>query len=248
MTEYVSVADLLAAAFPLPELRIPPEMVPAGTRCAISGRPLTTGIRVSDVTTGSTTEFLDQFRGGLYGYVSEAAAQCFRSADPRKGNILARSLAVFDGEPGMLPLIARERAMAEGRPCWSDLVRSVWPRWRGRRCVLIISTDTKKRLWPRARVGALGGQTPVYYYDGPTAGNSTLYVDWPRLSACLELVEEIYTAGWPKAAIRTSLYCAGSMAQGDLGRVKLWERELAEWRGRSEFIVTVLIAQRRGEE
>ncbi len=247
MTEHVSVADLLAAAYPLPDLTLTSVDVPPRTRCAISGQPLTRGVPVAGITTSATTEFLDQFRGGLHGYVSEAAARCYKSADPRKGNILARSLAAFAGEPGALPLIARERAVAEGRPCWSDLVRQVWPARRGQTCVLIISTDTKKRLWPRARVGALGSQTPVYYYDAPTAGNDTLYLDWPRLLACLDLVEEVYTAGYPKAAIRESLYRAGRMAQDDLVRVRPWERALAEWRGLPEFTVATLIAQKREE-
>jgi hypothetical protein len=244
----IGVADLLAAGYPLPELEIAVTDVPPGTRCVISGQPITRGVPVSAITTDSTTEFLDHFRNGLNGYISEAAARCYKSANPRKGNILARSLAAIEGEPGLLPLIARDRARAEGRPCWSELVRDLWPRCRGKRAVLVLSTDTKKRLWPRARVGTIGSRTALYYYDAETAGNGTLWLDWPRLLICLDLVEEVYTAGYPKAAIRESLYTAGRITQSlGIGSVRQWERTIAPWRGSPEFVVATLIAQRREE-
>jgi hypothetical protein len=154
----VTVADLFAAAVPLPDLD-PPAPVPAGTRCALTGAPITEGYRATDLVTIATAEFLDAFRGGTGGWVGVAGARCFRSANPRGGNPLARSWIVFEDRTAWDPLIARlefrdpkTREKSAHRPAWTDLVRQVWPARAGQRMAMILTTDTKKRLWPRARV------------------------------------------------------------------------------------------------
>lgn len=124
---YLTPADLLAEGLALPALATPPQPVPERTCCAITGQPITQGYPVADMVTGATAEFLDCFRGGLAGWVSEAAGRCFKSANPRLGNPCARSHLIFAGGPAYMPLIARESAARQGRRCWSDLVREVWP-------------------------------------------------------------------------------------------------------------------------
>jgi hypothetical protein len=198
--------------------------------------------------TGATAEFLDCFRGGIGGWVSDAAARCFKASDPRKGNLGARTVLIFEDGDYYNPLIAREQAVIQGRPCWSELVRQVWPARAGQRVLIILTTDMKKRLWIRARVGMLGNRTPVLYYDAATAGNEVLLIDWPRLIECLDTVESVYSAGFSKAAIRESLYTAGKIAQtAGLTATQRMESQLMLWRGTPEFQVATLIAQKKGE-
>lgn len=253
MLLYYTPADLLAEGMALPAVSEPAFDLPPGTECSITGQPISRGYRVSDMVTPATAEFLDCFRGGVHGYVSDAAARCFRSSNPRAGNPCARPLLVFAGGPAYMPTIARDspatlpRCLVEAgvsveRPCWSDLVRRVWPEHQGRMCLIIISTDTKKRLWIGARVAALGPRTRVLVYDSATAVNEVLFVDWPRLLACLDAVETVYTAGYPKAAIRTSLY--GALRSADLAETRRLENLLRPWRSRPEFTVACLIAQK----
>lgn len=238
-------ADLLVAAIALPPLADPPQPLPPGTRCTITGQPLTEGYPVSAVTTDATAEFLDMFRDGQSGWLSVNAARCFRSANPRAGNPLARSLAVFQAPDGTVhgwqPLIAREAAAAQERPCWRDLVRTVWPARQGQTCFLLLTTDTKKRLWPYARIGTLGARTPWYAYDAATAQQGTRWIDWPVLVQCLDAVEYVYTCGYSKDAIRTGLAPVKGRTALEASAL---ERRLAGWRSRPEFPLAVLIAQR----
>lgn len=242
---FLTPADLLARGLDLPPLPQPPLELPAGTTCAITGQPIRHGYRVADLTTDATTEFLDAFRGGVDGYVSESAARCFRSANPRAGNPCARSHLAFADGTYYAPLIARESALAQGRPCWSELVRAVWPARAGEQCLVLLTTDTKKRLWPYARVGALGPRTPVYLYDAASGEAGVTWVDWAALLACLDLVEEVYSQGFPKSALRRGLPSApAACLRAGLGAARRWERALAPWRERAELRLAVLIAQR----
>ncbi len=242
---YLTPADLLSAGLNLPALDIPPVTVPAGMHCSITGQPIAAGYRVADMVTEATAEYLDCFRGGTEGWVSEAAARCFKAANPRKGNLVARSVLVFDGEPAHLPLIDHIEAHKQDRPCWSELVRQVWPSYAGRHCLIILTTDTKKRLWIRARVGALGPMTPALYYDGKTAGNQVLMLDWPKMIDCLDLIEVIYALGFPKAAISENLLLVYTIAvRIGITKTLAWEEELVSWRERPEFQFALLIAQK----
>jgi hypothetical protein len=206
------------------------------------------GYPVRDVTGDATAEFLDCFRGGIHGWVSAAAGACFKNADPRKGNPTARSFLIFHGGPCYVPLINREAAREQGRPCWSDLVRAVWPTHQGQVCLAIITTDTKKRLWIRARVGALGCRTPILVYDSESALNKILFVGWPNLIECLALVEEAYTAGFNKKSIAGSLFSSaiGIKAVGYAMTAQL-ETCIHPWRSRPEFPITVLVSQKKEE-
>ncbi len=245
---YLTPADLIAKGLRLPALRQEPQAAPVGARCAITGKPLERGYLVADMVTDATAEFLDCFRGGVDGWVSEEAARCFKKSDPRDGNPCARSFLIFEDGAAYLPLIARKAAREQGRPAWCELVHQVWPQRAGQRCLVILTTDTKKRLWIRARVGQLGARTPVLAYDAETGLNEVLFVDWVALLACLDAVSAAYDAGFPKAAIRDSLYLTGKLCQEvGLYKTRLFEQELAKWRRRPEMAMASLIAQHKEE-
>lgn len=209
-------------------------------------KPVGGGYRMNDLLTSATSEVLDTFRGQLHAVVSDDFARVFCSANPRTGNPCAGNQLIFEDGTAWRPFINRESATDE-RPCWSDLVRSIWPVRRGEQCLILVVDDFKKRLWPYARAGVLGSQTPVFLHDYTWHGVETVEtVDWPRLLACLDLVEDIYTLGWPKTAIRDSLISHLPLVQ-ELGATRVMELEhgLAAWRGRAEFRVALMIAQRR---
>lgn len=236
---------LLASGLRLPPLPEPPIPVPPGTVCATSGEPLAHGYPVERVVTDATGEFLDTFHGDVHGWVSDSAARCYTSADPRRGNPCARSVLAFADGTLHSPLIAREAARAQNRACWSQLVRDVWPDRAGQVMLAIITTDTKKRLWMHARTGVLGERTPIFCYDPETALHGIRYISWPRLITCLDCVEEIYSAGFPKQALRVSLYTAGKIAQTvGLSTTRRMEAALSAWRSSQEFAIALLMAQR----
>ncbi len=242
-------ADLLAKGLGLGPLAMAPQPVPPGTCCAITGQPIDEGYRVADLVGESTAEFLDCFRCGIHGWVSVAAGRCFKNADPRKGNPLARPVMVFEDGTYYNPLISVTSAVAQGRPCWSRLVRDVWPERRGQPVVIILTTDMKKRLWINARVGALGRSTPVLLYDNGYCLNAVRYLSWPKLIKCLDFIEYVHTLGFPKPAIQHSLYMATKKVDEiGFGEARSLNNTLVSWRKCPEFLPALLIAQKREEE
>lgn len=247
--EHLTPPDLLVRGLGLGPLPNPPVEVPGGACCAVTGKLITRGYPVADMTTEATAEFLDFFRGGMNGYVAEETARCIKiNAAPSAGNPTARATMVFADGTYYNPLISTESAAKQERPCWSQLVREIWPARAGQPVLIILTTDMKKRLWPRARVGALGNSTPVLYYDSKSNGNEVFRIDWPEMLRVLDLVEEVYSKGFSKAAIVEGLPRAwkATLALG-LGETIRWDRQLAFWRGSQAFQMAVLIAQKHEE-
>lgn len=251
LTAFRTPADLLAAGLQLPPLAIPPCPLPAPTYCAITGQPIQVGYPIAAMVSDATAEFLDCFRGGVDGYVSETAARCFKNADPKGGSPTAKPHFAFDDGTYWSPLVSRDGAarvkLEKGidRPVWSDLVRQVWPGRRGQTCLIVLTTDTKKRLWIRARVGALGDATPILFVDGDANHFAVQLVAWPELLACLDVVEDVYGFGFPKTALATSLLTVTSMITLlGLASVRDLDRRLEPWRSHPVFPIALFIAQR----
>jgi hypothetical protein len=151
----------------------------------------------------------------------------------------------FGDGTGYLPMIARESAESQGRPCWSDLVREIWPHRAGKHCVIILSTDTKKRLWPRARATVLGHNTTVYVHDTKLNISANITVNWPEMLHDLDIVEQIYSAGFSKEVIAHTLYSQYNLCrQIGMSRAQAWERELEQIRSREWFPFVLIIAQK----
>lgn len=249
MSELLTTADLLVAGLQLPPLDESPHPTPPGTCCALTGQPISVGYPRSAMTTDATNEFLDHFRGDVHGWVSDNAARCYKNSDPKRGNVTARTCLVFEDGTYYWPMISAESAAKQGRPCWSALVRQVWPVRKGQRMMAILTTDMKRRLWPRARVGILGERTPIYYHDADTCFSGVMMVDWDALLLVLGWVEQAYQAGFVKRSIRRSLWRQMTTAEEvGLRQTQDMERFLSCWRGKPAFMVAVLIAQKELEE
>ena len=240
----LTVPDLLVRGLDLPPLDIPPVPVPPGTRCAMTGVDISSGYPILSLVSDATAEFLDTFRGHPGGYLCESAARAFKAQ-----RLTSRNAFIFADGTSFQPFISRNSANKDpGRPCWSDLVRDVWPSRYGQECYIMLTTDMKKRLWPRARVGVLGHATALYLYDSGLSAAGTRFLDWPALLGCLDLIEDIYTAGFVKENIRFSLWSYYKMVQEvGIGQTREWEAELEGWRQRPEFDAALMIAQKREE-
>jgi len=244
----MTAADYLTEGLHLPPLDISIHDIDLQT-CRQSGALITQGYPISEVTTDATNEFLDTFHGSGDGYVSDAVARCFKGSNPRAGMAINGSHLVI-GQPGSLtayrPLINAESADAQGRPCWSRLVREIYPSRSGEPVVCLLITDTKIRRWPGAVIGYLGDHTPVMMHDSESAISGLLYVDWSRLLVCLDLVESIYTAGFAKQAIRQGLMLGkwSTVEAVGIEQTIRFETRLQAYRCAPEFPLALLIAQK----
>ncbi len=238
----LTATDVLALALRAPELGIPLRQPPSGACCAVTGVALDAGYRVADAVPAAAGEFLDMLHGQTDGWLSESAARLFHGT--ATWNLGSR--LVFEDGTMYWPLIARPKSGE--RPCWSALAREIWPARRGQRCVAILTTDVKKRLWPMARLGQLDTCTPVTIYDPEQNIRATVQVDWPVMLDMLGVIEAVYTAGFSKRSIRDGLYDDFRRIQ-ELGyrRVREFETTLAPMRGQVEFTMAVLIAQKEEE-
>lgn len=233
--------DILACALDMPPLDKPPEPIPAGTvaHCAITGRPLDAGYPVWAVVPNSAGEFLDLLPGGTQGYLSDAAARCF------KNTWCLGSRLLFEDGTAYHPLIDAKAAAKQERPHWSALLREAAANRMGQRYVAILTSDFKKRLWPAAQVGVVGPTGAFYVYDSARCIARNVILDWTRLSDMLDLVEAVYSAGYAKRVIESNLYSdLRTCEQVGWPQVVAWESDLARLRGSDTFIVSTIIAQK----
>lgn len=240
-TEFFA-ADLLGMALPraggvdgLGE----PEVFERPRACVITGQMVSTGYRARDIIPATTSEFLDLLHGDPDGVMSPVAARVYKSS----WNM--GSWLVFSNGDSHHPLVDRKAALAQERPCWSDLARTIWPARAGDPLVAILTTDTKKRIWEKARIGVLGSDTPVLVYNMDRSVFRVLSIDWPEMLECLDLVERVYALGFSKTTIAAGLYVEyARMNEISFSRGMALERELRAWRSRPEFEFVILIAQK----
>ena len=230
-------SDLLVSGLKLPPLEAA-LIYCEGAVDAMFGTPIEYGYPVQSITTDATNEYLDTFRGQPCGYVSDNTARAFKTWN--LGSVL-----IFEDGTCYKPMISRESAMTQSRACWSDLVHAIWRKKQGQNCLCILTTDTKKRLWPRARIGPIGAATPVYLHDGDSNLSECVSLDWGDWAETLATVEAVYTLGWSKSAIRLGLTVDWKRAQlHGLSHTAALERDLAAQRARRDFLPALLIAQR----
>lgn len=136
-----------------------------------------------------------------------------------------------------------KRLRAVERPVWSDAVREIphdVPR------AIVLNTDPKKRVWPKARVSS-GRCAWVYVHDTSRAVSDSREVDLVRLVECLDVVEACLALGFSKFTVEQSLYSGGMKLLNEHGpaQVTLLERRLAELRRTPEFVPAVIVSRRR---
>ncbi len=209
------------------------------TTCCITGKHITTGIPWKRVIPSSTGEYLDLMHGMAFKYMSLDAARAF------KGSWNMGSRMLFSDGTGYHPYIASSSADKNDRTYWSALIRDVWPGRAGQECVIIITSDFKKKIWPQAKVGVLGNSTPVLLYDTDRMELRNLVINWESVISTLDIVEEVYTKGFTKRGIGEGLFSDYGAFSEDVARSLEYEELLQPLRALPEFAVSILIAQKR---
>jgi hypothetical protein len=124
------------------------------------------------------------------------------------------------------------------RPRWCDLLRTIE---RGTECVAVMTSNTKRRLWPQAVASRYATRwQPLFVHEHT---ERLLRIDVSALLECLELVTSLHSAGYSKTVIATSLLHSLSSAQ-DYAELLAAERALARWRMTDEFLVALYVAQK----
>lgn len=236
-----TIADFLAHGIGLPELDSPPQKIDGCATCAITGIRIESGYPVMGIISKSTGEYLDLLEGYSSEWLSESAAQAF------KGSWNMGSRLIFEDRTHYHPLVARKEAQKQGRACWSDLVREVWPDRAGQMMVMILTTDFKKRIWPRGRVGILGDSTNVLVHDMKQGIFDVLQINWwPKLLKILDVFEGIYTYGFVKPVIAECLYRDHkTMEKVGIQATADYEKYLSRIRDTNEFKIAMIIAQKK---
>jgi hypothetical protein len=230
---------LLFDAFQPPEIDIESESL-ANSICAISGEHITSGIPIVKLVTGATNQPHEIFRVANTQHVSVESARLFKNMrGGGSGGMVGNLLATPAG--GDKPMVSRESAIKANRRCWMDILNEIEP---GTPTVAIFSTDTKRRLWLLAELSIVGHAWRVYLHEGETSRNLT--VDIYRLRKCLALLEQIYSIGFSKIAMRESLYDLAAMRKARISYrdVARLESDLNQWRGTDEFLLSLFVVQK----
>lgn len=245
-----NITEMIAIAYNLPYPKA--ELLKLnGERCIHTGQSLTDGYRLQDVISSATNDF-GVYRGLHDGYISVDTARCYNGSNPKSNPpcmICSKSMAVI-GEVGYQPLISDVAAQEQNRPWWSQLVRAIWEENAGKPCVVILSTDTKTRVWHQSHVrsGILGHSTPVTVYNPDWPINQTVTVDWPVMLADLETIEKIVSAGFWNNSLKTGLFTQKKGVESiPFPQVWEWERSLQILRAKSHWPIIQLIARERAE-
>lgn len=222
--------------------------LPPGATCFITGERIERGYHIWDIIPDTTCGLGDVIHSGGE-WMSETAALAWK----KSWNLGSR--LIFEDGTHYHPLMDQKAAAKQERACWSLLIREIWPACQGQRLLCIIATDFKKRVWPYAGIGVLGNSTAIFVHSKPriTARGSDMcsnmtavaIVNWARLIETLDFVEGVFTAGFSKAAIRTTLLHSTSVIKKmGLQEAMKWERKLRTLRQVPEFHIAAIVAQK----
>ena len=204
-----------------------PHLDAVHTDCSICRQHTSRSVLAKSLIKSSTGDIADTFRSGER--VCGDCAALF--ADSR----LTGSIITLDGNLWR-PMVALASATEE-RPAWRDLLRRITP---GAETVAIVTSNTKRRLWPRAVLSTYGDHWRPLFVDGSI--DRLLTINATRLLDTLELVEEVYAQGFSKPIIANSLY--GGKSNLDFATLRSYETRLAVLRPTDEFILSLFIAQK----
>lgn len=237
----MTVDEFLAEAFSVPYPSEPIKL-PEGSRCSRDGQRITIGYHFKDVVAKTTPVVQDVFRVRSP-YLSVASGRLMSSGKVGMGGIFGQVFGFYSNGTweGSFPTISRKTAEEKGRQCWHDLILSLPI---GIDCVAIFSDDSKKRLWIDATVSRFGPCWRPYYHSGNDSRLLTINVE--RLREILKVVEMLYSIGFPKQAIRTTL-CDQSaskvLQQVGAAQILVWEQELIPWRTTDELLLATYVVQ-----
>lgn len=255
--------QLLTRALNVPILAFEPEEIPGGGYCQITGDPIARGYRCLDkrIVPAALSDIGGFFNGDPHGWMSESAARMFAGKIPIGGegkraatlaapdwNLGSRLVLARDGRIVMHRhlLISRKQAVEKGRPYWSETVREIWPAYADCECLVILTTDVKKRTWNAAMPGMLGSRTPILIHATEyNVDRRIIWVDWPKLIAVLDVIESILAHGFTYEAVRIGLVRDHKIAvRLGWSATRALDNQLVPLRTTPEFLPALIMSQR----
>lgn len=200
--------------------------------CSLCGVHIAECVPLAVLLKATASDIADTFRYSDSDVVCPWCAACYAAPRLLTGSLFATP------DYAVKPTVSDQ----PDRPRWCDLLAILDA---GTECTAIITSNTKRRLWPAAVVSRFGANwRPLFVHE---TTERLLTVDVCALRECLALVTEIYSAGYTKAAIASTLLHTLS-ASTDRASLLNYERQLRRWRNTDEFLVSLYMAQKRQEE
>ncbi len=187
-----------ALNFPVPDDKLKP--FEYFGRCGMCGGLEGPFYHGQELCSASNAVFMEVFHG-VDAPVCVYCTSLFKAQNPRTNNNGSKAMCVI-GDMAGFPVIARDSAEKFQRPCWTDIAKTA-P--MGARCVIILSTNTKKRVWPIAIEGVIGPNTPVTISDNDLNMNETIFFDWGDMLEDLAIIEAFMDRGLVKTMLFNSL-------------------------------------------
>lgn len=241
----ITKTHLLDQAFDCPDRGFEAEPVPEGTTCAITGEPLSEGAKADSLLTRASSAPHEIFPNYTSDYVSVEAARCYKHF---RGGLTGNLLATCDPVAGHKPMVSTSSADKKDRPNWQRVLYGTDPHAvleEGLRCLAIFTEEFQRRLWLDARVSVVGPYWHPYIYSGSVV--RTLTVDLALLRKTLALCEYVYSLGFTKENLLSSLYGSTKKALCftlGLPRVQTLDAALEEHRGSDELLLSAFCCQR----
>jgi hypothetical protein len=218
-----------------PELPDPP--IPVDTRCAMTGRPISDGYLVSNVVTDVTSQPHEIFKFPTT-HCSVETARLFKAM---RGEVsLLGNLFAGDATGGHKPMVSRDSAAKGGRPCWHDLIMALKP---GEWTVAVFTEESKRRFWLDAPLCVTGSAWRPYLHYGNCSRVLTVNLD--KLQQVLRLCETIYSYGFSKDAMLTTLFDNyGQVQKFGFSRTVPLEAQLSPYRDTDELLLACFVVQK----
>lgn len=231
---------LYQAANP-PALGVDPQAV--DDFCAMTGHRITFGYPVENVISPATAEVSDTFPYPS-DFVSVEAAELFRAQMLVRGNLL------FLENKLLQPMVRLKSAREQDRDCWRDLIFSLQI---GTPCVTIITDESKRRLWHKAKLSVFGEYWQPFFNGSVVRTGKTfktppmcrsLSIKVFELRDCLKRVEMIQAQGFSKRGIYEGiLQESNTVDKVGLREALENEKVLSKWRGTDAFGLALFLAQ-----
>jgi hypothetical protein len=206
--------------------------------CGVCAQYTERGVHKDDVLQKTTSNVTVTFPG----LTDTMCEYCLSMWDNGKPNKFNRALLATEGKLYFPLIAANPEIQSEERPTWGEALRALKPE-EPRVCVL--NLDFKKRVWPRAKISQ-GDALSILIHDNSRTFSDNLQCSLSRLIETLDLLEKIYTLGFSKAAMETSLMGIQKQVKAVGFNVTMaLERELQELRQTPEFLPAIIVCQKR---
>ncbi|MFZ4816387.1 MAG: hypothetical protein ACOYL5_17765 [Phototrophicaceae bacterium] len=137
---------------------------------------------------------------------------------------------------GYRPMVASASVTPE-RPLYQSLLENLS---KGDQTIIMLTSNTKRRLWPLAVESAVGQYWRITLVDGDDEG--VFEMPYSEFVSTLQFVRDCLNAGYSKAAMRETL--TRSKTKESLADLITRDRELTRIRQLSAFLPALFVAQK----